>query len=189
MCDLTDFFYTYPPNQRIRALTEHEISVLSEYKIPTEIIQFLTSEGISTYKNNFFWTILPMEAFQILSAWGLPGEKCYAFLRTAFGGIFFYMKNRFYRLNPLTGNLVEYDFDFCFFMNFLLTMDSTLESSYHDIYQKRKINNQPLDDEILAFVPALPLGGSLETSELEIVKMCEHLVFLAQLFGNKAVKI
>jgi hypothetical protein len=38
-------------------------------------------------------------------------------------------------------------------------------------------------DECFAFVPAFALGGSPETSDIEKVKLREHLLFLSQLTG------
>lgn len=35
-------------------------------------------------------------------------------------------------------------------------------------------------------VPALPLGGSFESSKLQPGKMFEHLSILAELYGNQA---
>ena len=74
-------------------------------------------------------------------------------------------------------------------MNLMLTSDSILESCYFDIYEKHKTGNQLQYDEIYALLPALPIGGSFETSKYEVVKMREHLGFLAQLFGNQVRKI
>jgi hypothetical protein len=107
-------------------------------------------------------------------------------MRTALGGVAFWKRGNIFQLNPFTGNVIKHDLEFCEFMNLWLTTDAALESDYFDVYQKGKMNRSLQYDEIFALVPALPLGGSFETSKLEVVKMYEHLTFLAQLFNNKA---
>lgn len=185
MCDLTDFLTAHPKSRKIRALNESELSDLSNHKVPSDILDFLSNEGISTYQNDFFCTTLPQEHFQTLSDWGLKGETCYVFLKTAFGSLCFLHKGKVFQLDPFYGYLYKGRFPFCEFMNLLAPMDSFMEGCYFDIYQKMKNKQTLAPDEIFALVPALPLGGSLETSHVEVVKMREHLGFLAQLFDNK----
>jgi hypothetical protein len=189
MCELTDFIKTNPRTGKIREFTISELEVLNEYDMPEEIRDFLKREGLSEYRDHFFCTVLPQWYSETLSEWGFNGKQCFAFMKTALGGLFFYHKGKIYRLNPLTGNAVKSDFDFCMFMDILLTMDSILEACYVDIFEKYRTAAVPAYDEIYALVPALPIGGSFETSRYEIVKMHEHLGFLAQLFDNKAKKM
>lgn len=44
-------------------------------------------------------------------------------------------------------------------------------------------------EQILALVPALPFGGSLDTSRVEPVDMKVHLHLLAQMTGGKAKRV
>lgn len=189
MCDLSEFLDANPRSRKLGAFSSEAMLRLAEYRMSSDISQFLQAEGVSSYHDNFYWTTLPQDHFQTLSHWGLPGEQCFTFLRTSLGGLFFWKKNKIYRLNPFTGYVVKSDFDFCEFMNLSMTMDSTLESNYFDIYQRGAANRLLNYDEIFALVPALPLGGSFESSKLEVVKMNEHLALLAQLFNNKTKMI
>ena len=192
MCDLKDFIEANQPVRRIHAFDEQSLSALSRDKVPVDIIEFLGQEGLSTYRDDFFWTTLPQDHFQTLTEWGLPGKQCFAFLKTAFGGLFFLKNDKIYRLDPFSGYLIESDFDLCTFLNLVLIMDLTLEACYFDIYQNHQNHrlNQPLQEgEVYGLVPALPLGGSFETSAIEVVKMHEYLAFLAQLFNNKVRKL
>ena len=186
MCDLSDFINANPRGTKSGSFSEKDLALLSEFKIPVDIIGFLQTEGRVTYKDDFFSTTLPQEHFQTFSEWGLNGKKCFAFLKTAFGSLCFLYKDKIFQLDPISGNLYKGRFRFCEFMNLLVTMDSFLESCYFDIYQKIETKQLLEFDEIYAFVPALSLGGSFETSKTEVVKMREHLSFLAQLFDGEA---
>ena len=186
MCDLTDFFEAHPRSMRISSFDNYNLSVLEEYKLPKDIIEFLKKDGISTYHNDFLSSTLPQEHFQVFSEWGLKGTECFAFLKTALGTLCFYRAGKIFRLDPITGHLYKGKFEFCEFMNLVTTFDSFLESCYFDIYQKIEKKKVLAYDEIYGLVPALPLGGSFETSHFEVVKINEHLGFLAQLFDNKA---
>ncbi len=189
MCDLTDYLEANPRSKKLRAFTETEIQEMRDSKVPDEIIDFLNAEGLSNYKNNFYETTLPQWQTETLNFWGLKGKQCFAFLKTAFGGIFYFHKEKIYRLNPFTGNTVRSDFDFCNYLNVLMTIDEIANSCYYDIYEKNNSGEQLKPDEIYGLFPALQMGGSFETSKYEVVKMHEHLGFLAQLFDNKVKKI
>ena len=189
MCNLSEFLETNPRSSKSGEFEKEQLAVLSSYSIPSDIITFLSNEGISTYRNGFLSTTLPQEHFQLFSAWGLEGDKCFAFLKTAFGSLCFDYKDKIYQLDPISGYLYKGRFGFCDFMNLLATMDSFMESGFYDIYLRIEKKKELMYDEIYSFVPALPLGGSFEESKTEVVKMKEHLFFLAQLFNNKAKQI
>ncbi|GAB3573340.1 T6SS immunity protein Tdi1 domain-containing protein [Hymenobacter daeguensis] len=189
MCNLDDFLATNPRTRKIKSIDESAISELAEYHTPPDIIAFLHTEGIATFRDDFFCSTLPREHFETLSEWGLKGEECHTFLKTALGSLCFSLKGKIYQLEPLKGIVYKGRFPFCEFMNLLVPMDSFMEGSYFDIYQKIKSKVKLRPDEIYGLTPALPLGGSLETSTFEVVKLREHLAFLAQLFDNKARKL
>lgn len=186
MCELREFLKANPVSRTLRPLREPERAGLAACRLPPEVADFLKTYGLSTFHAGFFGTTLPEWHFDTLSEWGLKGRECFAFLKTALGGLFYYRKGKIYRLNPFTGNAVKSDLSFGAYMNLLLTMDAILEACYLDVYQARITDDLLQYDEIYALVPALPLGGSLETSRLETVKMREHLALLAQLYNNKA---
>ena len=184
MCDLIDFFNANP-GRRIRSFSENELSVLWDFKIPVDILEFLQTQGFSTYRDHFFSTTLPQKHFKLFSEWGLDGKDCFAFFKTALGSLCFYKKGKIFQIDPISGSLYKGRFEFCDFMNLLVPMDSFMESCYFDIYQKIPNKKVLAEDEMYALTPALPLGGSLETSRFEVVKFQEHLGFLAQLYNNK----
>lgn len=186
MCNLSDFLAANPRSRKLGSFKQEDCLLLGKQKIPSDIVGFLQTEGICTYRDDFLWTALPLDHFQTLSAWGLPGEQCFVFMRTSLGGLIFWRRDKIFQLNPFTGNVIENDLNFCEFMNLWLTTDAAMESDYFDVFQRGKRGRLLENDEIFALVPALSLGGSLETSGLEVVKIREHLAFLAQLFNNNA---
>lgn len=189
MCSIDDFLEANPRTRKIESIDEQVLAELSSYPAPTDVVEFLQREGIATYRNDFFCTTVPQDYFAALSEWGLKGDECYTFLKTAFGSLCFSLKGKIFQLDPISGNLYKGRFDFCNFMNLLAPMDSFMESCYFDIYQNIKKKQKLAPDEMYGLVPALPLGGSLETSKFEVMKAREHLSILAQLFNNKARKL
>ena len=189
MSDIDEFLAANPRSRRIREYTAEELERLNDERIPADVRDFLRAEGAASFHDDFFWTTLPDEQRESLKVWGLDSNGCTAFLRTALGSICYVRRGKVGRLDPVSGYAYPGRHDFREFMNVVLTMDVIWESMYFDIYQQKK-TERPLEyDEIYGLVPALPLGGSVTTSRLEVVKMREHLSILAQLFGNKARKI
>jgi len=186
MCELDEFFQDNPITRKNYSFDAQSLLALEDLDIPDDIVQFLKEQGYSTYRDDFLATTLPQEHFQTLSEWGLDGDRCFTFLRTAFGSLCFCYTGKIFQLDPISGYVYKGIFEFCDFMNMLVTMDAFMESNYFDVYQKIKKSPAIGYDEIYALFPAIPLGGSFETSAYEVVKMREHLGFLAQLFGNKA---
>lgn len=189
MASYDQFKTKFPEKKILRSFTNDEISALDK-KLPKEIVEFLSEEGLSSYANGLLWTTHPESFYSILSEWGLDGNKCHAFLRTAFGGCIYYFRKKFYSFDSLTGTINCLNDDIYTLLNVYLTFDFLLQDTWHlDQIKNDIIIRQLKQDEILALVPALPLGGSFETSKFEIVKMFEHQNFLAQLFNNKVNKL
>lgn len=180
----------YGSKREWRAFSPEERQTLGK-QVPEGVLQFLEREGLSSYGENFLWTTLPDDHRESLSDWGLKGQQAQAFLRTAFGALIFYYREKFHYLDPLQGRRVEMTGDFYLLLNYMLNLDAILEPAFFiDQFQAHKEQAARLQpDEVLAFAPALPLGGTFETASVEIVKMREHLALLAQLFDNKATKI
>lgn len=180
----------YPQKKQWGFFSEQDLAGIGK-DVPQDVIDFLTLEGLSSYSNHFLWTTLPKDFHDVLTEWGLAGNKCYTFMRSAFGACIFYSRKKYFYLDPLEGRVVSLGDDLYLLLNYMLKLDIILESGFfHDYFQNMKTDPQLLHpDEIFAFVPALPVGGSFEISSVEVVKMKEHLFFLAQLFDGKATQI
>lgn len=177
----------YPSKKKRGDYSEDELVSMRE-NLPEGIVEFLENEGVSSYSNNFLWTAHPGDFHDVLTKWGLPGNECFTFMRSAFGACIYYCQNNFYYLDPLLGRVVSLGDDPYLLLNYSLCLDAILTNGlFEDYYKKMNADRNLLrPDEVFAFAPALPLGGSFEISKVEIVKMSEHLVFLAQLFDGKA---
>jgi hypothetical protein len=179
----------HPKEKQLGNFSDSELATLDK-KLPADIINFLKEEGRASYSNNTLWTIHPAEFHEILSDWGLDGNKCYAFIRTAFGGCIYYTKKKFYSFDSLTGIINNLNDDVYTLMSVYLTFDFLLHDTWHLQYLENRTDLPAIQaDEIYGLVPALSFGGSFETSALEVVKMREHLAFLAELFDNKVQKL
>ena len=67
------------------------------------------------------------------------------------------------------------------FLNEFVPSTQFLELTHHSVYTDKNVLAETAFDEMYAFVPAISLGGSFEESNLELVKMREHLIILAQI--------
>ncbi len=189
MVELDGFLEAHPRSRKAEPFAAADLAALAKHKTPPEIAEFLREEGRAGYRDDFFVSTLPQDHFAALSEWGLKGEQCHTFLRTAFGSLCFAMKGKIFQLEPLSGYLYKGRFGFADFMNVLAPMDAFLEGCWFDRYAQIKRRKKLGPDEIYGLSPALPLGGSFEGSKLEVVKLREHLAMLAELFGHKARKM
>lgn len=187
MIVLKEFLELNPLDKREGDFPEKEILALKD-KIPVDLYDFLKQEQKSVYGNGFFRTVLPTDYHGILNNWGLDGNNCFAFLRSSFGCIAFYYKNKCYAFNPQEGeNLVITGSDFNRLFNFSLSWDMNLNGGFCYDLHLQNINKlaELKEDEMYTLVPSLPLGGDRETSKVVIVKMKEELDILAKQFNHK----
>lgn len=191
MINYEAFKERFYPNKKQYGYYSDEILNKMRNDLPDAIVEFLQTEGICSYANNFMWTASPYDYHQALSAWGLKGIKCFTFFRSAFGACIYFHKNEYFYLDPIEGRILSLDDDAYMLLNYSLTMDIILNNGFFkDYFDNIKADTQLLNVDLsFSFNPAIPLGGSFETSKIEVVKTYEHLIFLAQLFGGKAKRI
>lgn len=192
MIDYKKFLQEHQPKKKFGTFSDSELKAMEE-ELPPEVIDFMTNEGICSFSNNFLWTINPDSCKGILGKWGIKESKCATFIRSAFGALIYYnsRNKKFYLFDPLLGRVMDLADNFDDLLNMMLLLDTILENGFFiDRFQSLKVDSQALQsDEVFALVPALPLGGSFETSKVENVKLKEHLLFLAQLFDGKAKRV
>jgi hypothetical protein len=192
MPDYSGFKSRHTVSRDFGKFSQEELASASK-KLPAAVIDFLATEGRVTYSEDFLWNVLPddLDFTGMYNEWGLPGEECYTFMRSALGVCLYYRQGNYYYLNPVTGvNGIMFD-DFDFIINTYMIMDVFISDSFaYPHYIRLKAGKPELkEDEIYGFIPAIALGGSYETSSLEVVKMFEHLAILAALAGNTTKEI
>jgi hypothetical protein len=182
------FLNEYGPGVRFYSFSEQEIKNLGQI-FHENIVLFLKNEGISSFGKRFFWSVNPLTFKDILAMWGI--KNGHVFIRTAFGACIYFQKDEYFYLDPFLGRIVSLDDDAYLILNYSLRTESILENAFFkDQFDRLIPQPESLQvDEMFSLHPALPLGGSFETSRFEIVKMREHLSLLAQLFNGKAKKI
>jgi hypothetical protein len=187
MIDIIEFRTKHPLDKKPGNFNEDELKQYKD-KIPEELFQFLEQEQKSVYGNGFFWTVSPKDFHEIFSNWGLDGQNCYAFLKSSFGCIEYFYNNKYYRFNPHLGIAnANCPNDLDFLLNEVLVNTTNLEIGFcYDLHLKYKdALNKINEDEIYTLVPSIPLGGSKETSRIEVVKMDVQLDILAQLYNHE----
>lgn len=191
--DYEMFLERNPASSKVVHFTNDELSKLVSAKLPDELLHFFKTFGRCTFANGFLSAIHPddIDSEAIFKAWGFKKGPYNIFLKTCFGVVIYYHKGGYYYLNPHLGvyNLMAIDFDSL--INYALRSNLMIKNVFrYDIYMAHLKSLPKLkEDEIYMLVPAIPLGGSFETSKFEHGKAFEHLCFLAELYDNKAKKL
>jgi hypothetical protein len=190
MIEIQDFLEANHLDNRLGNFSDKTWSKIKD-ATPEKIIDFLKQEQRSVYGKGFLWTVFPSDYHELFTNWGLEGSECYAFLRSSFGCIAYYYDGKFYSLNPIKGrNYKMTGENIDFFLNFILSFDINLSLCFcQDLHIKYRESLPYLqEDEMYTLIPALPFGGDLETSKVEVVKMMEQLDILAQMYDHKATE-
>lgn len=173
--------------------TSHPISAepgeLEQLKgqYPDEVLELWGRIGWSGFLDGFLWSVNPLTSREgVMAEWnGSLAPRVTAFMRTAFGSMMVYDGQNIFELDVHNGLLRPWSKAFPFFLNNFFALPQFMNGSlHHDVYKNHLPELGPVGpDEVYALVPALPLGGSWETSKVEKAKMREHLAILAQCVG------
>jgi len=193
MIDLSQFREIYFDKRQVGYFSDGELEIL-QGNFPDEVIEFLRQEGKCTYRDDFLWTVLPDEYYSMMEGWGFENQgidpkKCHACLRTSFGSLIYCYEKEFYSFSPFIADNGTLGSSFDFLLNYQITGDILDGVFWFDLHQRMRSKMEQLkEDEIYAIVPSIPLGGSPETSKVEVVKMREHLAILAELYDHRVTK-
>ncbi|MGF6392291.1 GAD-like domain-containing protein [Pseudomonas plecoglossicida] len=169
-------------------------SSLDRYKgiVPGQLLEYWTEHGWCGYAEGLFWTVNPQEFEGVVAAW-IGGTKLAArdtyhlIARSAFGDLYLFGEQTGFSLK-IIGHLSYYvgkerkiaNMD-RHVQNFF-TMRDRETDDFEDLFEPIKNSLGVLKhDEMYAFVPALPFGGTATFDRVEKVKAVEHLVFLSQI--------
>ena len=170
------------------------ISSLEYYKgkLPNQLLEYWAEHGWCGYADGLFWTVNPQEYEGVVAAWiegtQLAARDTYHLIaRSAFGDLYFFGEQTGFSLK-IIGQLSCYvgkerkiaNMD-RHVQNFFAMRDRETDD-FEDLFEPIKTSLGVLKhDEMYAFVPALPFGGTARLNHVEKVKAIEHLVFLSQI--------
>ncbi len=168
--------------QKCEKVSEKQIKSF-EGKLPDILLNEWKTTGWCCYGNGLLWTVNPNDYAEILEDWLDPQTEGYAFLRTAFGSIFFRNKTDNYFLDVLEKDVsrvfhrVDYVFD-----GTLCDNDYLNSVVLRPLFKKALAKLGRLEkDECYGVFPPLSLGGEIVVDSLEKVKIREYLAILTQL--------
>jgi hypothetical protein len=152
-------------------------------ELPDDLLDEWRQHGFCGHGDGFLWTVDPDQLAAALQAFLGDSSRCHAFLRTAFGGIFYWDGADARYLDVLVGDtsVVFHEMDALF--DGLLRDNIYLKTVLrYDLFKKALPKLGRLKkDECYAFLPPLALGGPGTAKTVKRVKLCEHLAILAQL--------
>jgi hypothetical protein len=148
-----------------------------ESRLPAYLIAIWKEFGFLTTTDSFLFLTNPDE-FEYLKDTGSLSNAAIVILRTSFGDLFTWENNHCDHLMVNDGVISTLDKNIEFFFESTLLMDELLNGVlYWKLHKKAMKRAKRLEsDECFAFVPAFALGGSARTSEIETVKLREHLL-------------
>lgn len=175
------FLKAFGPGEPYRAFTPADDARLGD-RIPEVMRAILGREGWCSYKEQVLWLCDPDDWEAAARAW-FPGARARVVARTGFGDLCVREGRMFYFVMVHESLVMEMVDDPDLFFSFVLS-DADFAPQTYLPAQVRAAREQagPLEwDEMYAHVPALALGGSVETSRVERVKAAEALAMLAGL--------
>lgn len=155
---------------------------------PEYLIEVWQEFGFFKTEDSFLFFGNP-DNFAFLRDLNFISRSAQPFGRTSFGDFFVWEDSKWKHLMVNDGALLERSTDIEGLFEGTLFRDEFLDDVLYQQFHKNatKKLGSPESDECFAFVPAFALGGSARTSEIEKVKLREHLLFLSQLTGKPQV--
>ena len=152
-------------------------------KLPDILLEEWKETGLCSYGGGLLWTVNPEDYDDILDDWLDKPTGCYAFLRTAFGSVFFWNGSDNYFLD-----VVEKDISRVFdrvdsVFNGTLCDDNYLKSVIlRPFFKKALAKFGALEkNECYGILPPLDMGGELALDNVKKVKIREYLAVLTEL--------
>lgn len=180
----TDFEFTFKDVKTLRKLDEAAFQDIGN--MPEGHVRLLQQYGICSIDNGFIQFDYPPDMKEVLPKWNFTDENYEIVAHTALGDFFVWTGEGFLMADVNNGEVFDITGKPEFFYNYFL-LDEKYLSQVHYRDQALGAIRQlgPLqEDEALAFVPYLIMGGNPQEEALEKVKLKEHLDILAQLTLN-----
>lgn len=176
------FQKAFGPGLQYRPYTPEDDARLAAL-IPPVMQEILQKDGWCSYKGQVLWLCDPRDWQLAANAWFPEKPDAQVLARTAFGDLFIWDGEAFWFIlvhESLMMMLVD-DPDW-FFARMLPASDFAPQTYLPDrVGAAQKAAGKLGWDEMYSYIPAIALGGSVETSRIEKVKAREALILLAQL--------
>jgi hypothetical protein len=172
----------YGKGNEYTRLDSSQIAELRKSGLPGFYIDYLEENGLREFGEGFWWFVDPLDWHEELAPFAGSANLRPA-IRTAFGGFIVLHDDSWHYLDPHTKSFPSLGRQLGILVNMTLTKDYALQNMFYGDYfqaalaRLRKVGA----DEMYAFAPALGLGGTVNAEGVHIVRMREHLAFLAQL--------
>jgi hypothetical protein len=158
------------------------IGELRKQGFPDFYTTYVEQNGLREFGEGFWWFTDPFELRDLLAAFA-NGADVDPVIRNAFGGFIVRHDGAWHYLDPHTKSFPALGKQLAVIVNMTLTKDYALQNMFYGEYFEPALSRlgKVGADEMYAFTPALGMGGTVNAEGLHIVKMREHLAFLAQL--------
>ena len=182
------FFEKYGNGKKHMSIDDTSLKKYKE-SLPDDIYSLLEEEGISSYMDNFLWTLNPDDYIKWLNDWVQLDVKCIPFARTALGDVLFFKDNIISVLNSNKGIISYVIHRGDWFFNKYLSNDEYLNKKFNKHLYNQLENTKILkSDECFGFEPILSLGGDEKSENLKKVKLQEYLYLLSQVDGDLVIE-
>ena len=176
------FLKAFGPGEPYRPFTGADDARLGD-RIPGVMRAILGREGWCSYKGQVLWLCDPDDWRPAARAWFPGSARARVLARTGFGDLCVWDGRMFYFAMVHESIVMEMVDDAGLFFSFVLSdRDFAPQSYLPERVRAARERAGPLAwDEMYTHVPALALGGSVESSRIERVKAPEALAMLAGL--------
>jgi hypothetical protein len=181
------FFDKYPDYTIIQKPTDDIINSFKDH-LPAQLIQFWNAYGFGTFMNGYLKVVDP-SAFQPAfdEAYHNKDNEI-VFAVTALGDFLTWTGDAIRAVYFKNGydSIIESGDDMAWFFDMDLADEGFINDNLNDrLYLTAKATlGEPQYDECFGFVPLLGLGGPEKATNLQKVKIKEHISIIAQMLGK-----
>jgi len=153
--------------------------------LPEDLVRAWTENGWCSYGDGLIWTVDPDLYTDVVAQW-MPAQRDLLVLaRFSFGDLLMYSERAgLVKVDVLYGKILDLGARPRLYFRSSLNQASYLRDALWWDLHKQAVKKLGVlaPDEMYAFVPALPLGGSTKLEHVQKEKLLPHLNFLSQLF-------
>jgi hypothetical protein len=175
------FEQKFRPGKQYAPIPAGLAAELKKRAFPDYYVRYLEKNGFQEFLSGFWWFTNPKDLHEELAPFA-DGKDVFPVLRNAFGCFLVRYGDNYHHLNPHVRNFVLLAADLALILNTTMTDPYALRDMFFFEQFQPAVERvgRIAADEMYAFAPALQLGGTVNAENVHIVKLREHLAFLAQ---------